>query len=94
MQQATAPPGVKRKLAAILSADVKGYSRLMAADEEGTLRALRSHREAVEGLIATHRGRLFSSAGDGMVVHASTFGKPVVVVPIDGAGPFHNARRY
>ena len=32
--------------------------------------------------------------GDGMVVHASTFGKPVVVVPIDGAGPFHNARRY
>ena len=38
VQQATVPPGVKRKLAAILSADVKGYSRLMAADEEGTLR--------------------------------------------------------
>lgn len=32
--------------------------------------------------------------GDGMVVHASTYGQPVKVVPIDGAGPFHNARRY
>ncbi len=58
---------MERKLAAILAADVAGYGRLIGTDEEGTLRALRSHREAVEGLIATHRGRLFSSAGDGMV---------------------------
>ncbi len=58
---------MERKLAAILAADVAGYSRLMGVDEEGTLSALRSHREAVEGLIATHRGRVFSSAGDSMV---------------------------
>jgi len=58
---------MERKLAAILAADVAGYSRLIGVDEEGTLTALRSHREAVEGLIATHRGRVFSSAGDSMV---------------------------
>ena len=42
---------VKRKLTAILSADVKGYSRLMAGDEKGTVRALNAYREVMEGLI-------------------------------------------
>jgi TolB-like protein/class 3 adenylate cyclase len=58
---------VERKLAAILAADVAGYSRLMGADEEGTLNALRAHREVVDGLIAARRGRVFSSAGDSVV---------------------------
>jgi adenylate cyclase len=58
---------MERKLAAILAADVAGYSRLMGADEEGTLKALRAHREVVDGLIATRRGRIFNSAGDSVI---------------------------
>jgi len=46
-----------RRLAAILAADVAGYSRLMGADEEGTAQALRDHRTAADPLIATLRGR-------------------------------------
>jgi TolB-like protein len=60
---------VERRLAAILAADVAGYSRLMGADEEGTLRALKSHRqEAIDPALATHRGRLVKTTGDGMLV--------------------------
>ncbi len=58
---------VQRRLAAILAADVVGYSRLMEADEEGTLRTLKSHREIIDGLIARHEGRVFSTAGDSVV---------------------------
>jgi adenylate cyclase len=58
---------VERKLAAILAADVAGYSRLMEVDEEGTLNALRSHREVVDGLISAHRGRVFNTAGDSVI---------------------------
>jgi adenylate cyclase len=58
---------MERKLTAILAADVAGYSRLMGVDEEGTLNALRAHREVVEGLVVAHRGRVFSSAGDSIV---------------------------
>lgn len=47
---------MERKLAAILSADVVGYSRLMGADEDATLEALRSHREIIDALIGAHRG--------------------------------------
>ena len=49
---------VKRKLTAILSADVKGYSRLMGADEEGTLHTLTTYREVMAELILDHRGRV------------------------------------
>lgn len=56
---------MERKFAAILVADVAGYSRLIG--EEGALNALRSHREVVDGLIAVHRGRVFHSAGDSIV---------------------------
>ena len=50
---------VERRLAAILAVDVAGYSRLMGADEEGTLAALRAvHRELAEPKIAEHRGRI------------------------------------
>jgi adenylate cyclase len=58
---------MERKPAAILAADVAGYSQLMGVDEEGTLNALRFHREVVDELIATHRGRVFNSAGDSIV---------------------------
>ena len=67
MQQATAPLGVKRKLAAILSADVKGYSRLMAADEEGTLRTLNAYRQDIDALVAGRDGRIVGSAGDSVL---------------------------
>jgi len=60
---------VERRLAAILAADVVGYSRLMGADEEGTLATLKAHRrELVDPKIAVHRGRIVKTAGDGMLV--------------------------
>ena len=60
---------VERRLAAILAADVAGYSRLMSADEEGTLRALLAIRRDVGDLkIAEHRGRIVKTTGDGLLV--------------------------
>jgi adenylate cyclase len=60
---------VERRLAAILAADVAGYSRLMGADEVGTLRALKAHRkELLDPAIAVHRGRIVKTTGDGMLV--------------------------
>jgi len=60
---------VERRLAAILCADVVGYSRLMGADEERTLAALKSHRrELIDPLIAQHRGRIFKTTGDGILI--------------------------
>jgi len=50
------PEKLKRKLTAILSADVKGYSRLMGEDEEGTVRTLNAYKEVMRGLIQHHRG--------------------------------------
>jgi TolB-like protein/class 3 adenylate cyclase len=58
---------VKRKLAAILSADVKGYSRLMGEDEEVTLRTLNAYKEVMGSLIQQHRGRVVGSAGDSVL---------------------------
>jgi len=55
---------VERKLAAILAADIAGYSRLMARDEVGTLAQLKTCRAIVDRLIAAHRGRIFNPAGD------------------------------
>src|SRR5438876_8264356 len=62
-----APHGVERKLTAILSADVKGYSRLMGGDEEGTLRTLNAYRKVMDTLIAQHHGRVVGSAGDSVL---------------------------
>src|ERR1700757_2892819 len=60
---------VERRLAAILAADVAGYSRLMGADEIGTLAALKAHRrEIVDPAIAAHKGRIVKTTGDGMLV--------------------------
>jgi adenylate cyclase len=59
---------VERKLAAILAADVAGYSRLMSADEAGTARALREHRVALGPIVVDHGGRLVKTTGDGALV--------------------------
>jgi len=59
---------VERKLSAIFAADVEGYSRLMGRDEVGTLRTLTAYRVIVDRLIASHRGRIFNTAGDSLVV--------------------------
>jgi class 3 adenylate cyclase len=56
-----------RKLTTILSADVQGYSRLMEADEEGTLATLKQYRDAMARLIVTHGGRVVNTWGDGML---------------------------
>jgi hypothetical protein len=57
-----------RRLAAILAADVAGYSRLMGVDEEGTHERLKAHlREVVDPKIAEHRGRIVKNTGDGML---------------------------
>src|ERR1043165_1629339 len=59
----------ERRLAAILAADIAGYSRLIGADEEGTLNRIRSIRaEVIDPAIATHRGRLVKTTGDGLLV--------------------------
>ena len=61
--------GVERRLAAILSADVVGYSRLMEEDEDGTLAVLQAHRaELIDPTIAAHRGRIVKLMGDGALV--------------------------
>jgi TolB-like protein len=66
---AAATERVERRLAAILAADVAGYSRLMGADEEGTLARLKGHRKAlVDPKVAEHRGRIVNTTGDGMLV--------------------------
>ncbi len=57
----------RRKLTAILSADVIGYSRLMGQDEEATVRRLTTYREVIAGLITEHRGRLVDSPGDNIL---------------------------
>jgi class 3 adenylate cyclase len=57
-----------RRLAAILAADVAGYSRLMGADEAGTARALREHRTAADPLVAKHGGRIVKTTGDGVLI--------------------------
>jgi adenylate cyclase len=58
---------VKRKLTAILSADVKGYSRLMGEDEKGTVRTLNTYKEVMIGLIQHHRGRVVDAPGDNVL---------------------------
>jgi TolB-like protein/class 3 adenylate cyclase/tetratricopeptide (TPR) repeat protein len=60
---------VERRLAAILATDVAGYTRLMGADEEGTLSALESHRrELIDPAIGEHRGRIVKTTGDGILI--------------------------
>ncbi len=60
-------PPLERKLVAILAADVEGYSRMMHANEEGTLSTLTSHRKIIDDLIETARGHIAGTAGDSVL---------------------------
>src|SRR4029434_142091 len=62
------PVRVGRRLAAIVAADVAGYSRLMGLDEVGTARTLREHRKVTDALVEKHGGRLVKSTGDGVLL--------------------------
>src|SRR4051812_31826684 len=68
---------IQRRIAAILAADVVGYSRLVGEDEETTLALLKAHREIIDGLIVEHEGRVFGSAGDSVIAE---FSSPVEAV--------------
>ncbi len=62
-------PEPERRLAAVVAADMVGYSRLMEVDETGTLARLRTHRiELIDPAIAKNRGRIIKTTGDGMLV--------------------------
>ncbi len=67
----------QRRLSTILAADVAGYSRMMANDEETTLRTLKAFRGVTDGLIARHEGRIFNTAGDSVLAE---FGSAVEAV--------------
>ncbi|MBW1789700.1 MAG: adenylate/guanylate cyclase domain-containing protein, partial [Deltaproteobacteria bacterium] len=71
---------IKRRLAAILSADVKGYSRLMREDEAATVRTLTTYREIMSTLIQQHRGRVVDSPGDNLLAEFAS-----VVDAVQGA---------
>src|SRR3954451_15443625 len=58
---------VKRRLTTVLCADVHGYSRLMEADEAGTLETLRRYRSAIAGLVERHDGRIVNTWGDAVI---------------------------
>jgi TolB-like protein/cytochrome c-type biogenesis protein CcmH/NrfG len=62
------PVRIGRRLAAIVAADVAGYSRLMGLDEVGTARTLREHRKVTDALVEKHGGRLVKSTGDGVLL--------------------------
>lgn len=68
MPKAGSPHTVQRRLAAILSADVAGYTRQMNADEGGTLRLLTAHRQTANRIIVQHGGRIANTAGDSILV--------------------------
>jgi adenylate cyclase len=81
-----------RRLAAILAADVAGYSRLMGADEEGTLERLKAlRRELLDPKIDEHRGRVVKTTGDGMLVEfASVVDAVRYAVAVQQAMPERN----
>jgi len=72
-------PGPERRLAAVLAADMVGYSRLMEVDETGTLARLKTHRiELIDPAIAKNRGRIIKTTGDGMLVEFHSVADAVV----------------
>ena len=83
------PTGLQRRLAAILAADVAGYSRLMAADESGTFAELKANRlEIVDPAIAGRHGRIVKLMGDGVLVEFAS-----VVDAVECAAPCSAAWR-
>ena len=75
----------RRRLAAILAADVAGYSRLMGEDEAGTARAVREHRDAARPIVANHGGRIVKTTGDGLLLEF-----PSVVAAVECAIAIQN----
>jgi class 3 adenylate cyclase len=71
---------VGRRLAAIVAADVAGFSRLMGLDEVGTAHTLREHRKVIDALVAKHAGRIVTTTGDGLLLEF-----PSVVDAVDCA---------
>src|SRR5580692_6768627 len=69
-----------RRLAAILAADIVGYSRLMGEDEAGTAKAVRERREAARPIVADHGGRIVKTTGDGLLLEF-----PSVVAAVESA---------
>jgi adenylate cyclase len=83
-----------RKLTTIFSADVQGYSRLMEADEEGTLATLKQYRDAMARLIASHRGRVVNTWGDGLLAEFPSVVEAVrTAVDVQNELAEHNASR-
>jgi class 3 adenylate cyclase len=68
MAQPSDPRPVARRLAAIVTADVAGFSRLMGLDEVGTAQAMREHRAAIDPIVVRHGGRLVKNTGDGVLL--------------------------
>ncbi|MFP6747108.1 MAG: adenylate/guanylate cyclase domain-containing protein [Alphaproteobacteria bacterium] len=83
---------MQRRLSAIMSADVAGYSALMAVDDEGTLRRLKAHRdELIEPTVARHGGRIVKLMGDGVLVEFPSVVEAVRAgVEIQRAGALRN----
>jgi class 3 adenylate cyclase len=86
------PRPIERKLAAILSADVEGYSRLMGDDEPATVRAITEYRGAVASTVAQHSGRVVDAPGDNVLAEFSSVvdavqcaGLAATAAPQDGA---------
>ena len=78
---------VERRLAAILAADMVGYSRLMEADETGTLAALKAHRaQLIDPEIAAHKGRIVKTTGDGLLAEFAS-----IVDAVAGAAAIQRA---
>src|SRR5262249_23072555 len=72
MSDSTGKPKVSRRLAAILAADIAGYSQLMGANEEGTVRDLKAHQAVILPMIGEHGGRTIDTAGDGILAEFSS----------------------
>ena len=84
----------QRKLTTIFSADVQGYSRLMEADEEGTLATLKQYRDAMARLIAAHGGRVVNTWGDGLLAEFPSVVEAVrTAVDVQNELAEHNAGR-
>src|SRR5256885_8138906 len=90
-------PSIQRRLAAILAADIAGYSRLMHEDEAATVRDLKAHQSVILPLIGRHGGRIIDTAGDGIlaefpsVIGATECAEQILTVWAEGsAGVFEH----
>ena len=70
-----------RRLTAILTADIAGYSRLMGANAVSTVEALREHRAAAYPLIAQHGGRVVKTTGDGLLIEFGSVAQSLTSLP-------------